>query len=40
MCSNSTIGIFGMAQLYNHYGHEPKFSDNYGFSRLSLWYAE
>ncbi|WP_061290177.1 maltoporin [Azotobacter vinelandii] len=36
----STLGVFGMAQLYNEYGHSLKFSDEHGYSRLSQWYAE
>ncbi|TBW12945.1 carbohydrate porin [Azotobacter chroococcum subsp. isscasi] len=36
----STLGLYTMAQLYNEYGHELKFSDEHGFSRLSQWYLE
>ncbi|UVH51827.1 carbohydrate porin [Pseudomonas sp. CBS] len=36
----SAISVEGMAQLYNQYGHTPRFSDDYGFARMSQLYAE
>lgn len=36
----STLGGFGMAQLYNEYGHSLKFSDEHGYSRLQQWNAQ
>ncbi|WP_109511801.1 maltoporin [Pseudomonas ovata] len=36
----SAISVEGMAQLYNQYGHTPKFTGNYGFARMNQMYAE
>jgi maltoporin len=36
----SVFSIEGMAQLYNQYGHTPKFTGDYGFARMNQMYAE
>ncbi|MGE8295352.1 MAG: maltoporin [Pseudomonas sp.] len=36
----SVISVEGMAQLYNQYGHTPKFTGDYGFARMNQMYAE
>ncbi|MCW1936443.1 carbohydrate porin [Pseudomonas sp. MDMC_285] len=36
----SVLSIEGMAQLYNQYGHTPKFTGDYGFARMNQMYAE
>ncbi|SNR91629.1 maltoporin [Pseudomonas segetis] len=36
----STLSVEGMAQLYNEYGHTPKFTGDYGFARMNQMYAE
>lgn len=36
----SVVSIEGMAQLYNQYGHTPKFTGDYGFARMNQMYAE
>ena len=36
----SVISVEGMAQLYNEYGHTPKFTGDYGFARMNQMYAE
>ena len=36
----SAISVEGMAQLYNQYGHTPKFTGDYGFARINQMYAE
>ncbi|MES2821928.1 MAG: carbohydrate porin, partial [Pseudomonadota bacterium] len=36
----SVLSIEGMAQLYNQYGHAPKFTGEYGFARMNQMYAE
>ena len=36
----SQISVEGMAQLYNEYGHTPKFTGDYGFARMNQMYAE
>ncbi|HEX5841860.1 MAG TPA: carbohydrate porin, partial [Pseudomonas sp.] len=36
----SLVSVEGMAQLYNQYGHTPKFTGDYGFARMNQLYAE
>jgi maltoporin len=36
----SVVSVEGMAQLYNAYGHTPKFTGDYGFARMNQMYAE
>ncbi|MGP0172511.1 maltoporin [Pseudomonas sp. NCHU5208] len=36
----SVLSVEGMAQLYNQYGHTPKFTGDYGFARMNQMYAE
>ncbi|MGC8101816.1 maltoporin [Metapseudomonas otitidis] len=36
----SVVSVEGMAQLYNQYGHTPKFTGDYGFARMNQMYAE
>ena len=36
----SVLSVEGMAQLYNEYGHTPKFTGDYGFARMNQMYAE
>lgn len=36
----SVLSIEGMAQLYNQYGHTPKFTGDYGTARMNQMYAE
>jgi maltoporin len=36
----SVISVDGMGQLYNEYGHTPKFTGDYGFARMNQMYTE
>lgn len=36
----SVLSVEGMAQLYNQYGHTPKFTGDYGTARMNQMYAE
>jgi maltoporin len=36
----SILSVEGMAQLYNEYGHTPKFTGDYGRARMNQLYAE
>ena len=36
----SVLSVEGMAQLYNEYGHTPKFTGDYGSARMNQMYAE
>ena len=36
----SVLSVEGMAQLYNAYGHTPKFTGDYGFARMNQMYAQ
>lgn len=36
----STLGVEGMAQLFNAYGHDPRFRGEHGYSRMVQLYAQ